>query len=331
MTQTAGGANGNDRSAEAEFPDCFGFKDTRDPSCRRCKVKDACEVRQLEIRPECFGVEWSEKDVECQACLVASQCADAMEDDTMARRKVRMRKPASKVVEKPEPEPEEEVVEAVADESDYTEMSVADLRAECEDRELDATGRKSVLVRRLLVDDGEEVEEAAEPEPPKREIKRRVAEKAAPKPKPEPEPEQDVEGADFSFDALLDALDDGKTLVVKVTDDGYQVSMSDAAVTTATAAPQPQTKGLRGEDFWREVLTDDYYAFTREDAGGGKAWDDMTREEKVEFADDLGVSWDESEDEKVDFMAMVRAVMKHLEIVKYKPEYKSSAARKALR
>jgi len=263
-----------------------------------------------------------------------------MEDNEM-RRKVRMRKAPTAATK---PEPEEELVEAEAEEEveaepnadDYTELDVAQLRAECEERGLDPTGRKSVLVRRLLADDAgdenaeDEDEEEAEPQPVKREIKRRVVEKAVPQPKPQPkpqpEPEEDV---DFSFDAILDALDDGKTLIVKVTEDGYQVSMTSVAVATATVVPQ--TKKLRGDDFWREVLDPEYYKFNYEDAGNGKGWYDMSPEEKVNFADELGVEWEEKDDDKVTMMNMVRAIFKELGLAKYKPEYKSASARNALK
>lgn len=74
-----GGADEEDKEPvvdldEVDLPACFGFADSRDPACKRCKVFDLCMKERLSVRPECFGLLFDENHPECQACLEANFC-----------------------------------------------------------------------------------------------------------------------------------------------------------------------------------------------------------------------------------------------------------------
>lgn len=269
-------------------------------------------------------------DLECQACIDASQCVDSMEVTEMARRKRRVvvrKRPQP--VEPPPVVEEEETVEAEADTEDYTQLSIPQLREECEHRGLEKVGRKSVLIRRLMEDDdsGADEEESEEEAAPAPVVKRRTK-------KAKPAAKQEEEVVTTSVADLLDAMDTGAILVLTRLDDN-RWTLAKAGLAPATAEayaePAPQGKKLRGDAFWKEVLTPEYYNFYYVDAGDGAPWSKMSKEEKFDFADNLGVEWEEQEDERVEFMKMVKAIFDELGIVKYKDEYKSSASRKALR
>jgi hypothetical protein len=60
---------------EIKLPQCYGLEDDRDPSCRRCKVKDACKVLRIANRPKCFGLMHDGKEPECQVCIEEASCA----------------------------------------------------------------------------------------------------------------------------------------------------------------------------------------------------------------------------------------------------------------
>jgi len=315
------------------YPDCFGYHDVGDPSCRRCNLAEECVEHQDSMLPECFGKLYDDEEVECKNCLFSSRCADEMEDkDKMTkRRRVRMRRTATADVE-PEPESEEEVEfeEEAGEDVDYADMRVSELREECEDRDLDPVGRKSVLIRRLMEDDGDKVEDEDDENEPEPQIKRR---KVASNKSNEPPPgSNDNPVVGFSLDDVVDALEAGKSIIVTVTEKGYVISMGGTVTAQqAQEEPKPKRKGLRGDEFWREVLTEDYYDFNKVDCGTGKPWEKMSKEEKVEFAEELDVTWEEMDSDLVTTMNMVKAVYAELGIEKYKEEYKSPSARKALR
>lgn len=64
---------------EIVLPECYTFEDDRDPSCMKCRVKDACKVERINHRPECFGISYFDKAEECVACLEASFCKVAVQ------------------------------------------------------------------------------------------------------------------------------------------------------------------------------------------------------------------------------------------------------------
>lgn len=342
-----------------EQSDCYSFYDGRDPSCRRCRMKKQCKQEFEDTRPECFGVKYGQEE-DCNACLDASQCVEFQnrknpkEKSTMTKKKCttvrRRRRNRKPVVEEPEVEENEEISDENGE--DYTEWTVADLRAELTDRGLEPKGRKSVLVKRLMADDAvdsepepeEEEEEAPAPKVRKRRTRVRKVVK---------EEEEEAEEAPASVavptgptplsdlvSAIVATLQAGQTLRVVATGApvGYTLSLGGAAtgvdgpvaVAEAEEPAAPKAKGLRGEAFRQEAYTPEFYEFHHVDCGTGKPWGELTYEEKVAFADDNDVEWDEHENPRVDNMRMTKALTEKLGLVKYKPEYQKKAARDVL-
>ena len=317
---------------EIEVPDCFSYFDREDPSCNRCPVRFHCIEEQRDNLPPCFGnVELREGNPGCGVCILESQCVDTIdtEDNSkMARRRVKR----VTVRKRPKPEPKPEPVEEVIPEDaglDYSSWSVSELKDELDERDLDTGGRKSVLVKRLLADDaGEEPEEEPEEEEapePKPKSRRRRVKKAKPEVVPEPEPEAD---AVFGLDDILLAMQNGQAFVVtRVAECEWQFAPSGEVVAASTG----RGRGLKGAEFEKEAYSEDFYKFFYEDASGGKAWKAMTSEERYAMADEVGASWTEHENSKTDAMRMGQAVRESLEISKWKPEYESRSARRALK
>jgi len=62
---------------EVEMPDCFGWADERDKSCKICKVFDLCMTERIAIREQelpCFGLLYAVNDEQCMNCLEAGPC-----------------------------------------------------------------------------------------------------------------------------------------------------------------------------------------------------------------------------------------------------------------
>lgn len=313
-----------------QVPNCFSFHDERDPSCRRCQVRGYCIEYQEATLPGCFGLLQDESAPECQVCILQSQCAQAQIKHIGANQmpgKIIIRKPIGTVaaavpVAVPVAEVEPEVVET---KMSYPDMEVEALRAELLKRGLPTDGRKTLLVQRLMRDD------AGEP----------VSEVAA------------VEVEPVAVDAsivmdIVAALQAGQVLQLASTDDGKfilslgfngmpvaatkTIDVSDNGAKAVEVTPAPAGKGLRGDAFWQEVYTPEFYAFLYKDSGSGKSWETMTKDEKYAFAEKkLKVEWAKNADPKLDSMAMAQAVQVALGLTKYKPEYAKAAARDALR
>ena len=293
----------------AAKPHCFGWHDEADPPCRKCAVRAECIAKQHKVRPECFGELYDSSHPECKACLDNSQCIEAMEDGEMAT-KVRIKRTVTApvaeeleeeaVVEAPvdEVEPVEEATDDVeapteADEaSPYDELGLAELREELAGRKLDASGRKSQLIERLIEDDAKpkakpvvkQVVKAAEPAKPIAKAgpvptvsqatqsvqTKQVVKPVAPvKPVPIAQAKADEPMVTFAVKAhiaeILDAMDKGKTIkITKVTDTDWIMSLSGMqpvaplAQAKPEAKPEKKAKGLRGDDYDREVMTQEY-------------------------------------------------------------------------
>lgn len=166
-----------------------------------------------------------------------------------------------------------------------------------------------------------------------------VAPKAAPQPIPaKPVASLDADDAtkatlSASFKEVLEAMSTGMSLVIAHTgkNEWEMTLMSGDAVAPAKAAAAADAKKLRGDEFWREVLSPEYYSWYYEDAGTGKPWSQMTSEEKAAFVEATGVQYAASEDARVNALHQVEALLTQLGIEKYKPEYKSAKARDALK
>lgn len=311
-----------------QVPNCFSFHDERDPSCRRCQVRGYCIEYQEATLPGCFGLLQDESAPECQVCILQSQCAQAQIKHIGANQmpgKIIIRKPIGTVaaavpVAVPVAEVEPEVVET---KMSYPDMEVEALRAELLKRGLPTDGRKALLIQRLLRDDSGEVENAA----------------------------VEVEPVEVSATIVMDivaALQAGQVLQLSSTEDGkfilslgyngLPVAATKAVATDngnepkAVSIAAPASKGLRGDAFWQEVYTPEFYAFLYKDSGAGKSWESMTKDEKYAFAEKkLKIEWAKNADPKLDNMAMAQAVQVALGLTKYKPEYQKAAARDALR
>jgi len=329
-----------------EVPDCFGFWDSEDPSCRRCKQKFLCADAMVNRRPPCFGVVYGISPI-CDACLDASECAEetsAKGSDNMASRKVKIRRHTVAKPVEPEPEEVEDEIEEEEEDDSYVTWVVADLRNELESRGLDTSGRKATMVKRLLADDEAEDEdepedEEEEEEPvvePKVVKKVRKVSKAKAKPEPEPEPvemvlDEDDDVSIGSIGELLESLGDGQALVATRLDVGkYQFAVVDVAAGSVLQS-KATGGGLKGRAFEKEAFTEEFVTFLYEDSGSGTPWKEMTPEERYAMAEEIGAEWIEHDNARTDQMRMGLAVRKELGIGKWKPEYESRASRRALR
>jgi hypothetical protein len=62
--------------SEIDYPDCYGFADLKDPACNRCKVVESCLVKHEQIKPPCYGKEYSSTAPECAICLECVKCEE---------------------------------------------------------------------------------------------------------------------------------------------------------------------------------------------------------------------------------------------------------------
>lgn len=345
-------------SEDGKVPDCFEWFDNLDPSCRRCIVKAACTQKQVESRPPCFSEMYDGSDPECVKCLDNSQCQE--ESDKMAAPKIRIkRSPAAvaaveQVAEVQEPEPEfveEDTMAATnGDESPYDEMSVEDLREELNSRGLDSSGRRSQMVSRLEEDDAKPVTKPA-PKPAPKPVAKPAAKPVAvskpvavaPKVAPTPIPSKPVTAVSGNGEAqsvlsmtvqeVFEIMRSGESLALVKEDKNTMILSlvpTDAVSKNLAKAAAPSKK-LRGDAYWSEVLSPEYYSWYYKDAGNGKPWGDMTAEEKEEFVTGLGIEYETSDDPRMNALHQVQALLAKMGIEKYKEQYQTSAARDALK
>jgi len=59
-----------------DIPDwvCFGYAEPRDPACNKCRLYDACWVRRIDKRPQCFGKMYAVDAQECRECGESYYC-----------------------------------------------------------------------------------------------------------------------------------------------------------------------------------------------------------------------------------------------------------------
>jgi hypothetical protein len=218
------------------------------------------------------------------------------------RRRVRRKPPVEEVEE-------EAVEEELEEEEGLDELEEEDLEADD--------------------DDWEEEEEEEEPPPKPKSKPKKV--KPAPAKKPAAKKATPVESEDEAIEVkkvdtiiaegvltgLLDALEKGQSIVItKMTDNKWQLS-------SATAAVQAGPK-LRGQEYWDEVLTQDYQEWHAD-------WKTLTYAEKKKKAKSLKVKWEEHDDERIDNIRISAAVLAKLDIEKYNEDYQTRSARARLR
>jgi ABC-type tungstate transport system permease subunit len=131
--------------------------------------------------------------------------------------------------------------------------------------------------------------------------------------------------SDAALTQILEALTKGETLVLtRTAASKWQVTKGD--VKAVASGPK-----MRGDAYWREVLTPEFYKWQFEDAGEGKPWNALTKEEKYAYAATHQATWEKKEDERLDQMAMVEAVQGALGLVKYKEQYARPSQRNMLK
>jgi hypothetical protein len=81
---------------------------------------------------------------------------------------------------------------------------------------------------------------------------------------------------------------------------------------------------LSGKAYMDEVLSHEYQAHMDE-------WGEYTEEEKIQVAQRAGTEWDEHDTPRINLMRCGDAYRKLLKIEKYKPKYRTLAARRAVR
>lgn len=334
---------------EIEVPECWKYFDGRDNSCRKCKVNGYCAEAQANDRVCAFFGAHKQMEIECTVCLDASQCQEKQNKESSKMATVTVRKQRGsrrrggrqqKKVQPKVASVVEEVEEVEEEESqDYGSMRIADLRELAKERDLDPKGRKSVLIQRLMADDEgldqDEAEEEVEEKPTRRPAARQRRRKDTAKPDPveevTDEPEQVEVGGDV-FDNLLTRLQAGEALTFSAVDGGWVVSAGNSIAITATTVVKKSGAGLKGRAFEEEAFSDEYFDHLYVNAAKtGKGWKELTVEERYAAADDIGADWEEHENSKTDQMRMGMAVRKALGIEKWKEEYKSRAAREALK
>lgn len=326
-------------------PTCFAeLYDATHPECMKCLDNSQCNEEMIKM---------AKPTIRIKRPMAPVAVAEPDEEEQVP------------VAEEQEPEVDEvPTVEAEPEDvaGTYDDMGINDLRAEAENRGLDKTGTRSALVARLEANDAQPVAPkpaakvaakvnvpAPEPKPAAKVATPAPAPKpaatVAPKVAPTPIPQSDG-GANSvvntSVKEVLDALTEGQVLVIARTGKGeWTMTITDVpggAVVSGgskkgTVAPVSTGPKLRGQDYWKEVLSPEYYSWYYEDAGTGKPWGDMTIEEKAALANQLGVDPQTyaHADERVSQMRMVEAVQAAMGLNKWKPEYEKKAARDALK
>jgi len=191
-----------------------------------------------------------------------------------------------------------------------------------EDEEEEPTPKSTTRRRRRKVveepPDDEEDEEEEEPAP-KKVTRRRTRKVVKPEPE-EPEPvKADVSDLDV-FYGLLESLDEGQTLVISRTgEDTWSVSSASGGVAAGGGLQK-----LKGKAYYDEVYSSEFVEHH-------EMWKELTFAEKKAQARKIKAKWEAHEDSRVEVMRVTAAVRAELKIEKYKPEYRTRAARAAIK
>lgn len=112
---------------------------------------------------------------------------------------------------------------------------------------------------------------------------------------------------------LLEGMEVGKSIIISRSADNKWLI-------TNELPKIEKADGLRGAEYWQEVLDPAYNAWWKE-------WHNLSQEERIKKAKKAGVTWKEDKDPRVNIMRATEAYRTEMEIEKYKPEYKTRAAR----
>lgn len=335
-------------------PDCFGWADGYNPSCKRCTLFTECMEQQASTRPRCFGNAdlYDPTSVNCSKCLDQSFCIEKIggEMTVQIKRPAMTLRPGNKVapkvarqveVEEPEEQIEDLEIEEVIEEkpapkavvavrpasnfddisdSEYFQTSIVDLREMAEKRGLDPTGRKSDVIRRLIQADanGDVAPAKKEEETLQKpgEVKRLV-----------------VEPATWASE-MLERLRRGETLHILRTDEGYAVQLEVGSkmkmykdLSKPSVVNQERVSEVERN---KACFTEEYYTLRYVDAGfNGKSWNTMSHEEKREYAAQLEVVYEPNANVPIEAMRILDVIRKHLGIEMYRPEYQKKSQRVA--
>lgn len=113
---------------------------------------------------------------------------------------------------------------------------------------------------------------------------------------------------------MFAGLEEGKAILIVRKDENKWVISKDVA---------PAEK-LRGKEYWMTVRDPKYMEWREE-------WKQKSFEEKVAFAKKNGAKWEPAENQRIEEMRVSQVVREKLNIEKYKPEYRSRAARAAIK
>lgn len=117
------------------------------------------------------------------------------------------------------------------------------------------------------------------------------------------------------FIELVSAMQDGSIITItKIADNKWNIT---------SGTPVAEKKGLKGNDYWREVLDQAYIDWSNE-------WTAMTAEARIKKAKAAKVTWKEDPDPRVNIMRCTEAYRTALGIEKYKPQYRSRKERRLL-
>lgn len=159
---------------------------------------------------------------------------------------------------------------------------------------------------------------------PPADIKKRVISKSDPEPELEKEKRApiavkavDDQVADALFGNLLDTLAEGKALIItRLKGNKYQVTQADAL--------QASGRKMTNAEVWNQVVNPEFLDWHAE-------WNEKSFEEKKKHAKKVKATWEPHDDPRIEVMRITQAVREAEGIEKYKPEYRSRAARAALR
>jgi len=135
---------------------------------------------------------------------------------------------------------------------------------------------------------------------------------------------------DNLFVKVMEHLGMGQELVIfKVSGDKWTIKIPGGGEESKPPKmpPSKASKGvgkLSGKEYEQEVCTQEYLDFVED-------WRGMDITEKRKLAKSLGCKWDKAADAKIENMSLSRAVQEAKEITKYKPKYKSGAARASVK
>lgn len=118
------------------------------------------------------------------------------------------------------------------------------------------------------------------------------------------------------FMALISSMADGSSIIItKIADNKWSITSGESV--------QQKKSGLKGNDYWKEVLDPAYVEWSKE-------WTAMSAEDRIKLAKSKKVQWKEDPDPRVNQMRCTEAYREAMGIEKYKPEYRSRKARKEL-